>query len=118
MHCLMPMLARARVGVMYLIGYLMTGQIMSDDRVVLSLEFPLNLWYGLGGVLVWGPLEVFFFSWLVVNTERALKEPERRVSLGLIITLALFILTHVVTTDWFNAFYTGVIFLIIGVIFK
>ena len=40
------------VGVMYLIGYLMTGQIMSDDRAVLSLGFPLNLWYGLGGVLV------------------------------------------------------------------
>jgi len=105
-------------GVMILSGYLMTGQIMKDDRVALSLNFPLNIWYGLGGILVWGPLEVFFFNWLVVNTERALNEQERRISLGLIITVILFTLTHVFTTNWFNAIYTGIIFLVIGIIFK
>ncbi|MCE4600146.1 MAG: hypothetical protein F7C38_01080 [Desulfurococcales archaeon] len=37
-----------------------------------GLSFPLNVFYALLGTAVYGPLEVFFVVWLIVNTDRAL----------------------------------------------
>ncbi|MCK4239708.1 MAG: CPBP family intramembrane metalloprotease, partial [Candidatus Lokiarchaeota archaeon] len=81
-------------------------------------DFPLNLFYGIFGIIVWGPLEVFFFIYLVVNTEQILKQDDWKISKGLIITTILFGLSHVLTTNWWNAIYTGILFFIIGLIYK
>lgn len=104
--------------VMFGFGYLMTGRWMTDSRPTLDLDFPWNLWYALLGIVAWGPLEVFFFVWLVVNTDNIFKGRMRAYSWGLIITILLFALIHVLTTDARNAIYTSAIFFILGLIYK
>ncbi len=91
---------------------------MTDSRPTLHLGFPRNLWYALLGIIAWGPLEVFFFVWLIVNTDHIFKNSARVHPWGLIITVLLFALTHILTTDVRNAIYTGAIFLVLGLIYK
>ena len=102
----------------FAVGYVMTGRWMTDSRPTIHPDFPWNLWYGLLGILAWGPLEVFFFIWLIVNTEGIFKNRTIADFLGLLITVFLFTLIHILTTDIRNALYTGAIFLIMGLIFK
>lgn len=104
--------------VMFGFGYLMTGRWMTDSRQTVQLDFPWNLWYALLGIFAWGPLEVFFFVWLMVNTDHIFKNTVRAISWGLIITVLSFALIHIFTTDLRNAIYTGAIFLVLGLIFK
>lgn len=99
-------------------AYLTQGAIMSDDRPALHLDFPWDLWYAALGIWAWGPLEVFFVIWLIVNTDQAFKDGNRPVSWGLVITVIGFGVLHVLTTSVFNAFYTGTIFLVLALIFK
>jgi membrane protease YdiL (CAAX protease family) len=106
------------VVVMFGFGYLMTGRLMTDSRPSLHLDFPSNLWYALLGIIAWGPLEVFFFVWLVDNTDNIFKGRMKRNPWGLIITVLSFALIHIITTDVRNAIYTGVIFLVLGLIYK
>jgi hypothetical protein len=106
------------VGAMFGYAYLTRGALMSDDRPPLAPGFPSNLWYGLLGILAWGPLEVFFVVWLVRNTENLLREPDRLVSWGLALTVVIFGALHVITTDLTNALYTSFIFLVLMLIHK
>ena len=106
------------VVVIFGFGYLMTGRLMTDSRPTLHLDFPSNLWYALLGITAWGPLEVFFFVWLVSNTDRIFKRRIRANPWGLIITVLSFALTHILTTNARNAIYTGAIFLVLGLICK
>ncbi|NOY07333.1 MAG: CPBP family intramembrane metalloprotease [Spirochaetes bacterium] len=92
---------------------------MSDNRPDLYLSFPWNLWYAMLGLFAWGPLEVFFITWLITNTDRIFKNRDIVVSWGLIITVIIFGLIHIVTTqNLYNAAYTGTIFLVLGLIYK
>ena len=106
------------VVLMFGFGYLMTGRLMTDSRPTLHLGFPWNLWYALLGIIAWGPLEVFFFVWLIVNTDKMFKSRIKAIPWGLIVTVLLFALTHILTTDVRNAIYTGAIFLVLGLIYK
>lgn len=107
------------VAFMYGIGYLMNGQIISDSRPSISVESPWNIYYGLLSILAWGPLEVFFVVWLIDNTDAIFGSQEKVISWGLLLTVIIFALSHIVTTsDLFNAAYTGFIFLILGLVFK
>lgn len=106
------------VVVMFGFGYLMTGRLMTDSRPTLHLVFPWNLLYALLGIIAWGPLEVFFFVWLIVNTDHIFKNSTRVYPWGLIITVLAFALIHTLTTDVRNAIYTGAIFLVLGLIHK
>ncbi len=103
---------------MFGFGYLMTGRLMADNRPTLQLGFPWNLWYALLGIIAWGPLEVYFFVWLMVNTDNIFKGGMKANSWGLIITVLSFVLIHILTTDVRNAIYTGAIFLVLGLIYK
>lgn len=104
--------------IMFGVGYLMTGRLMTDSRPTLQLGFPWNLWYALLGIIAWGPLEVFFFVWLVDNTDNIFKSEMKINSWGLIVTVLAFALIHILTTDIRNAIYTGVIFLVLGLLYK
>jgi len=106
------------VGVIYLIGYLINGRIFTGDIPEYNVEIPWNYIYGIVSIFTWGPLEIFFFIWLVKNTELIFKSDNKKMSKGLIITLILFSLAHIITTDIKNALYMGVIFLILGLIYK
>ena len=95
------------------------GQLMSGvDSPSFHLGFPWNLWYTTLGIFAYGPLEVFFFVWLVTNTDRIFKSGNRTLSWGLIITVVFFGISHILSTSIYNAFYTGVIFFIMGLIYK
>ena len=112
------LLSLVYIGIMYTIGLIINGKVMNFEIYDFQLDFPLNLFYGIFGIIVWGPLEVFFFIYLVVNTEQILKQDDWKISKGLIITTILFGLSHVLTTNWWNAIYTGILFFIIGLIYK
>ena len=85
-------------------------------------SFPLNLFYALLAVLVYGPLEVFFVIWLIVNTDEALRWDSRRIlSPGLLITVTVFGLSHLILSlrgGVLNAVKMIAEFLILGLIFK
>lgn len=95
------------------------GQLMTGDSPSFHLNFPWNLWYTVLGIFAWGPLEVFFVMWLVTNTDRIFKSKNRTLSWGLIVTVLIFGIAHILTTQSiYNAFYTGTIFFILGLIYK
>ena len=107
------------VATIFSLNYLSKGQLMNDDRPDIFLDFPWNLWYAGLGIFAWGPLEVFFVTWLITNTDKIFKNRDRTISWGLIITVVIFGLLHILTTrSVFNALYTGTIFLILGLIYK
>ncbi len=87
-----------------------------------GLSFPLNLFYALLAVLVYGPLEVFFVIWLIVNTDEALRWDSKRIlSPGLLITVTVFGFSHLILSPKggvLNAVKVIVEFLILGLIFK
>ncbi len=105
--------------IFFIVGYLLQGTLMSDTRQSISAPFPLNIYYGIFGIFCWGPLEVFFFTWLIYETDLIYHSKNSLFSNGLMITTLLFGMAHVFTTgSIFNAVYTGSIFLILGIIFK
>jgi len=86
-----------------------------------NLSFPYNIWYAIIGVLAYGPLEVFFVIWLIVNTDYVLGSLDKIFSPGLIITVLAFGLSHIILSPKggiFNAIEVTVIFLFLGLIFK
>jgi len=86
-----------------------------------GLSFSLNLFYALLAVLVYGPLEVFFVIWLIVNADEDLKWDRKQVlSPGLLITITIFRLSHLILSlgEVLNAVKAVVEFLILGLIFK
>lgn len=97
-----------------------------------NLESPLNIWYAVLGVLAYGPLEVFFVIWLIVNTDKIFdkyRERSRRelspflgiLSPGLLITVAVFSLSHLIFSPAGgvpNAMSVGAVFLALGLIFN
>ncbi|MCK4379881.1 MAG: hypothetical protein KAW51_02005 [Candidatus Lokiarchaeota archaeon] len=106
------------IGIMFTIGWIINGKVMNFEIYDFQLDFPLNVFYGIFGIIVWGPLEVFFFIYLVVNMEQIFKQDNWKISKGLIIITILFGLVHLLTTNWWNAIYTGILFFIIGFIYK
>ncbi|MHA1490098.1 MAG: hypothetical protein ACTSRI_10635 [Promethearchaeota archaeon] len=104
---------------LFILGYLTNGTIISYEKYDFELNMPWNIFYGIFGIIVWGALEVFYFIWLVVNTDHIFNDVNRIFSRGLITTTVIFGLVHILTTqDLFNAFYTSVIFFILGFIHK
>lgn len=107
------------VAVLFGFAFLSRGQLMSGvETPKFHLNLPWNLWYVTLGVFAYGPLEVFFVMWLVANTDRILKSKNRTISLGLIVTVVIFAIVHILTTSIYNAFYTGSIFFVLGLIYK
>ena len=101
------------------IAFLSPGQLMSVESPDFHLDFPWNLWYAALGVFAWGPLEVFFVMWLVTNTDRIFNSENRTMSWGLIVTVVIFGMIHMLTTRRiYTAFYVGTIFFVLGLIYK
>ena len=85
------------------------------------LDFPWNIWYGALGIFAYGPLEVFFVMWLITNTDRIFKSGSRILSWGLVLTVIIFAASHIFTSPNAgvrNAFYVGLIFLALGLVYK
>ncbi|OYT67656.1 MAG: hypothetical protein B6U65_02855 [Candidatus Wolframiiraptor sp. EX4484-121] len=86
-----------------------------------NLRFPYNVWYALLGFSAYGPLEVFFTIWLIVNTDIIFHGLEKVFSPGLLITVLIFGLSHVFLSPQagiVNAIHVAAEWLISGLIFK
>ncbi len=86
-----------------------------------SLQFPYNIWYAILGALAYGPLEVFFITWLIVNTDYIFNGLSKTISPGLLVTVLFFGLSHIVLSPQggiMNAIRVSIYFLILGSIFK
>jgi len=86
-----------------------------------NLRFPYNIWYALLGVFAYGPLEVFFTIWLIVNTDIIFHSLEKLFSSGLLITVLIFGFSHIFLSPQagiVNAIHVAAEWLILGLIFK
>ncbi len=106
------------IAIMYSIGYLLNGVIIKYESYDFGLEIPWNIIFGIISVFTWGPLEVFFYIWLLTNTDMIFDERNKLFSKGLIITTIVFAAVHILTTNVLNVFYVGGIFLVLGLIYK
>ncbi len=99
--------------------FLATGSWLSWRTLTVHLDFPLNLWYAALGVFAYGPLEVFFVIWLIVNAEKAIRGQLWIISWGLIVTVALVGLAHIATaSSMLSAIYVTVILFLLGLVFS
>jgi len=102
----------------FLLGYLINGKIMTYEEYDFNLELPWNLFFGIGGIIIWGPLEAFFFIWLIEKTNDAFFSDEKKLIVSALITSLIFgVLLHLITTSLYNAIYTGIIFLLLSLIY-
>ncbi len=97
-------------------------RILSGDYkfVSFNLPFPINLWYAFLGVFAYGPLEVFFVIWLITNTDYVLKSLEKKFSPGLVITVLIFGLSHIIFARGgiLNAIDVTIVFFVLGLIYR
>ncbi len=98
-------------------SYFTSGVWINFESHAFGLDFPANIWYGLLGIFAYGPLEVFFFMWLVDNTSQLIKTKKNANLWGLLITSFAFGLMHIISTQSIaNALTVSVIFFILGLI--
>jgi membrane protease YdiL (CAAX protease family) len=101
------------------VSLITTGQPVGYSTVDFQISLPWNYFYGILGIFAYGPLEVFFFVWMVNNTDRAMRGTQSMLSRGLIITVIIFSLMHILTTQHVEtAFYIAVIYSALGLIYK
>ena len=99
--------------------FIIFHQLHPPPSLCFTLQFPWNIGAGLAGIAIWGPLEIFFVFWLIENTDRIFKSENRKISPGLILTVALFGLSHIVSTGRFmNVVAVTFIFFILSWIYR
>jgi membrane protease YdiL (CAAX protease family) len=103
----------------YFVSYIQTGQWIEFAPLGALPNFPENLWHAGWGVVANGPLEVFFVAWLITKSDQIFKSERALLSTGFLVTLVLFSLLHILTTQsLLNAIYVFVIWLAFGLIYK
>ena len=106
-----------------LVTIILLSRILCGDLNVdsFNLEFPYDVWYALLGAFAYGPLEAFFMTWLIVNTDMVFHGSEKVFSPGLLITVLIFGLSHIFLSPqagMVNAIRVAAEWLILGLIFK
>src|ERR1035437_7809310 len=107
------------VALNYGYSYLSTGHWIQHGILTSTCSFPARMWYALLGLFAYGPLEVFFFLWLVKNIGDIFRV-ERRNSfwLGLVVTTTIWGLLHIVATHSLsNALGVSAIFFMFALIY-
>ncbi len=113
------LLSAAVVAIWMGVSFFTTGQLVGYGTADFQISPPWNYFYGILGIFAYGPLEVFFFVWLVTNTDRIGQGAQSVLSRGLIITLIIFSLMHILTTQHVEtAFYIAVVFSALGLIYR
>jgi hypothetical protein len=107
----------AYVAVAYSFSGLTAGHWTSSYTLVSSLSVPAKVYYALLGIFAYGPLEMFFFVWLVSNTEQAFRSKSGSFLLSLTVTAILYGLLHSIFHG-FSAALVGVPFFVLGLIFR
>lgn len=107
------------VAIFYLKSFLATGQWIGYASFNTVVNPPWNFFHVLWGIFSNGPLEVFFFIWLVTKSDQILQGGTKILSTGFLGTTLLFGLLHIITTQSLvNALNVFVIFFFLGLIYK
>lgn len=96
---------------------LTSGHWMSFYSMTSDLSFPGKAYYAVLGVFAYGPLEMFFFVWLVSNTEHIFQGRRGSFFFGLTLTTVLYALLHVIFQG-LSAAAVGVPFFVLALIFR
>ena len=102
------------VAVVGTLSRLSTGHWIGFGTLVSSLGFPAKVYYALLGIIAYGPLEMFFFVWLVSNTEEIFESKSWSFLLSLAITAFLYGLLHYIFQGLIVGFLAGFIFFVLG----
>jgi hypothetical protein len=95
-----------------------TGHWISFGTLASSLSLPAKVSYAFLGIFAYGPLEMFFFVWLVCNTEQIFQGRSSSFLLSLTITAILYGLLHFVFQGFGALLGISVTFFILGLIFR
>lgn len=106
------------VAIGYTFSRLSTGHWMSFGTLVSNMSFPAKAFYALLGIFAYGPLEIFFFVWLVSNTEQVFQSKSGSFLLSLAVTAILYGLLHFIFQGFFALLEVSVIFFVLGLIFR
>ena len=101
----------------FVIDSLKIGQVFEFSFSMLNLTSPWRMILALLAVVAYGPLEVFFFIWLVNNMDRILKSEDVLLSRGLILTTLIYGLLHTVSQG-FNSLVIATIMFLLGLVYK
>jgi hypothetical protein len=106
------------VAVSYSYSKLSTGHWISFGTLVSGLSVPAKVSYALLGIFAYGPLEMFFFVWLVCNTEQIFHGRSGSFLLSLTITAILYGLLHFIFQGFLALLDVSVTFFVLGLIFR
>lgn len=81
----------------YGLSFLSTGHLIEFGTFSFHLKFLWTFWYAALGVFAYGPLEVFVVVWLITNTDRIFKGKSSTISIGLIVTIIIWSLLHIIS---------------------
>jgi membrane protease YdiL (CAAX protease family) len=100
--------------------YLSTGHWMEHRNLTSTFTLPARIWYAVLGVFAYGPLEMFFFVWLVKNTGEIFRvERQNSFWVGLAVTTIIWGLVHIVATHRLSTgLVVSVVFFLFGVIWR
>jgi hypothetical protein len=106
------------VAVAYSYSKLSTGHWISFGTLVSDLSLPAKVSYAFLGIFAYGPLEMFFFIWLVCNTEQIFHGGSGGFLLSLSISAILCGLLHFMFQGFFALLDISVTFFVLGLIFR
>jgi membrane protease YdiL (CAAX protease family) len=112
-------LALLFTAVMFLRSYFTTGAWINHSNISGELGWLSVGWFTIWGVFANGPLEIFFYIFLLEKTDEIFNSSDKLLSKGFWITTALHALAHIVTTQSVsNALNVFAIFFCLGVIYR
>ena len=107
------------VGIFLLYEYFKTDNWINHSDIAGELGVLPTIWYTVWGVIANGPLEVFFYIFLLEKTDDVFNSGEALLSKGFWIITTLHALDHVITTQSLsNALNVFVIFFFLGLIYR
>jgi membrane protease YdiL (CAAX protease family) len=105
--------------VFYLYSYLTTGNWINHSDITADLGGLSLIWFMLWGIFANGPLEVFFYLFLLEKTDKIFNSGQKLLSTGFGITTLLHASAHIITTQNIsNTIAVFIIFFCLGLIYR
>lgn len=112
-------LSLAVAAVFFLYSYLTTGNWINHSDIAADLGGLSLVWFVLWGIFANGPLEVFFYVFLLEKTDDIFDSDHKLLSKGFWITTVLDAAAHIITTQSVsNSIAVFVIFFFLGLVYR
>jgi membrane protease YdiL (CAAX protease family) len=107
------------VTIFFSYSYLTTGNWINHSDITADLSIVVVIWYMFWGIFANGPLELFFYIFLLEKTDEIFNSDSKLLSKGFWITTSLHALVHIITTQSIsNTVAVFVIFFCLGLIYR